>query len=276
VRQYDSDGTAKLLAFFGPICFEFTLEQAIGVCLVPYDYYVHSVDLTVDEMDVYKDLTEQISRLSWKLEQGIKDAQLDSLLRKRRLVVETAAGKLGQLGSLLDAIGARNLRHELIYATDKNPDQLNAVNAMLSARGVLFHQLTAEETGNRRMTSDILSGYQSGALQALTAKRVLDEGVNIPQIRRAFILASTTVERQWVQRRGRILRRCDAIGKDHGIIHDFVALPPKDMLSDPDARHLVRGELKRVEEFAAAARNYAAPDGPLATLVAMQSVVHGI
>ena len=172
VRQYDSDGTAKLLAFFGPICFEFTLEEAIGVCLVPYDYYVHPVALTSDEMDTYKDLTEQISRLSWKLEQGIKDAQLDSLLRKRRLVVETAAGKLGRLGELLDAIGARNLRHELIYATDKDPDQLNAVNAMLSARGVLFHQLTAEETGDRRMTADILSGYQAGTLQALTAKRV--------------------------------------------------------------------------------------------------------
>lgn len=276
VRQYDSDGTAKLLAYFGPICFEFTLEEAIGVCLVPYDYYVHPVALTSDEMDTYKDLTEQISRLSWKLEQGIKDAQLDSLLRKRRLVVETAAGKLGRLGELLDAIGARNLRHELIYATDKDPDQLNAVNAMLSARGVLFHQLTAEETGDRRMTADILSGYQAGTLQALTAKRVLDEGVNIPQIRRAFILASTTVERQWVQRRGRILRRCEAIGKDHGVIHDFVALPPKDMLADPDARNLIRGELKRVEEFAAAARNYAAPDGPLAALAAMQSVVHGI
>lgn len=276
VRQYDSDGTSKLLAFFGPICFEFTLEEAIGVCLVPYDYHVHPVALTSDEMEAYKDLTEQISRLAWKLEQGVKDPHLDSLLRKRRLVIETAAGKLGRLGELLDQAGPRNLHHELIYATDKDPDQLQAVNAMLSARGVLFHQLTAEETGDRKLTAGILDGYQSGALQALTAKRVLDEGVNIPQIRRAFILASTTVERQWVQRRGRILRRCDAIGKDHGVIHDFVALPPEGMASDPDARKLIQGELKRVEEFAAAARNYAAPDGPLATLVAMQSVVHGI
>ncbi len=276
VRQYDGDGTAKLLTFFGPICFEFTLEEAIGVCLVPYDYHVHPVALTSDEMEAYKDLTEQISRLAWKLEQGVKDPHLDNLLRKRRLVVETATGKLGRLGELLDQAGPRNLHHELIYATDKDPGQLQAVNAMLSARGVLFHQLTAEETGDRKQTVGILDSYQSGALQALTAKRVLDEGVNIPQIRRAFILASTTVERQWVQRRGRILRRCDAIGKDHGVIHDFVALPPEGMASDPDARKLIRGELKRVEEFAAAARNYAAPDGPLATLVAMQSVVHGI
>lgn len=276
VRQYDSDGTAKLIAFFGPICFEFTLEEAIGVCLVPYDYYVHPVTLTEEEMEGYKDLTEQISRLAWKLEQGVKDAHLDSLLRKRRLIVETAVGKLRRLGELLDDLGPRNLRHELIYATDKDPKQLHAVNAMLGARGVLFHQLTAEETGDRKLTAGILDGYQSGALQALTAKRVLDEGVNIPQIRRAFILASTTVERQWVQRRGRILRKCDAIGKDHGVIHDFVAMPPEGMAADPDSRKLVQGELKRVEEFTSVARNYAAPNGPLAVLTEMQSAVYRI
>ena len=39
------------------------------------------------------------------------------------------------------------------------------------------------------------------------------KGVNIPQIQKAFILASTTVERQWIQRRGRLLRKCDEIGK---------------------------------------------------------------
>ena len=136
--------------------------------------------------------------------------------------------------------------------------------------------MTEAETSRGRLLAATMDAFGTGVLHALTAKRVLDEGVNIPQIRRAFILASTTVERQWVQRRGRILRRCDAIGKDHGVIHDFVALPPEGMASDPDARKLIRGELKRVEEFAAAARNYAAPDGPLATLVAMQSVVHGI
>lgn len=276
VRQYDSEGTAKLIAFFGPICFEFTLEEAIGVCLVPYDYYLHPISLTIDEMESYKDLTEQISKLAWKLEQGIKDAQIDSLLRKRRLIVETAAGKLRRLGELLDEIGPRNLHHELIYATDKDPAQLKAINAMLSERGVLFHQLTAEETVDRKRTAEILAGYQSGALQALTAKRVLDEGVNIPQIRRAFILASTTVERQWVQRRGRILRKCDTIGKDHGVIHDFVALPPESMAADPDSRKLVQGELKRVAEFASVARNYAAPDGPLAVLSKMQSTAYNI
>jgi superfamily II DNA or RNA helicase len=109
--------------------------------------------------------------------------------------------------------------------------------------------------------------FQEGEIQVLTAKRVLDEGVNIPQIFKAFILASTTVERQWVQRRGRLLRRCSDIGKTHSIIHDLLALPPRlEEGLDPDARTLVRSELRRVQAFARLARNAGRPDGPLATI----------
>jgi superfamily II DNA or RNA helicase len=272
VRQYDPEGTDKLFAFFGQPCFEFSIDEAIGVCLVPYDYYVERVELTHDEMETFKALSDQIRKLGWKIEQGVKDAHLDNLLRQRRLVIETAANKLVRLSQLLDADGARNLRFDLIYATDKAPSQLDAVNGALRERGVLYHQLTAEETRDRRGTATILANYQRGDLQVLTAKRVLDEGVNIPQIKRAFILASTTVERQWVQRRGRILRKCDAIGKTFGVIHDFVAMPPADLVRDPDAKKLVAGELKRVHEFARLARNFGAADGPIRALEEMQGL----
>lgn len=276
VRQYDPEGTDKLLSFFGDVCFEFLLDDAIGICLVPYDYYVHEVELTAEEMEEFRDLSEQIRKLGWKIEQNASDPHLDNLLRKRRLVIERAQGKIAALAALIDDEGPRALRYELVYATDKDPTQLDEVNALLSSRGVLFHQLTAEETRRRAVSSQILLSYQRAELQVLTAKRVLDEGVNVPQIKRAFILASTTVERQWVQRRGRILRTCEAIGKTHGVIHDFVALPPGDLVLDEDAKRLVKGELKRVEEFARLARNYGAADGPLSVLRRMQDAIYEI
>jgi superfamily II DNA or RNA helicase len=129
---------------------------------------------------------------------------------------------------------------------------------------VLFHQLTAEETANHDKTRHIIESFQQGEIQVLTAKRVLDEGVNIPQICQAFILASTTVERQWIQRRGRLLRTCGAISKTHSIIHDFIAMPPdiKNGL-DPDTRSLIRSELSRIHEFASLASNAGRQDGPL-------------
>lgn len=124
---------------------------------------------------------------------------------------------------------------------------------------------THKETANKTKTAEILSAFQSGTLHILIAKRVLDEGVNIPQVRKAYILASTTVERQWTQRRGRLLRRCDQIGKTHSEVHDFVALPPSTGQSQED-RAIMRSELRRVQEFASLARNAGRSDGPLRVL----------
>ena len=137
------------------------------------------------------------------------------------------------------------------------------MNVLLREYGVLFHQLTYEETANRDETGRIIRSFQEGTLHVLTAKRVLDEGVNIPQIQKAFILASTTVERQWVQRRGRLLRTCREIGKTYSEIHDFIALPPDMENMDNEARTLIRSELLRVQEFASLARNAGRDDGPL-------------
>ena len=279
VRQYDEEGTDALIAYFGEICFSFTLEEAIGKCLTPYDYHVHFVELTPDEMQEWSDLSDRIASLAWKIEAGKSDPYLDNLLRQRRLVLETASAKLGTLADLLDVEGARGLRYTLIYATDKKPEQLDEVNQLLNSRGILFHQLTQEETQNRQQTKRILTAFQDGLTQVLTAKRVLDEGVNIPQIKLAYILASTTVKRQWVQRRGRLLRTCKAIGKTYAVIHDFVVLPPGTSSStveqlDQDARRLVRSELERVWEFARLSRNGADAGGPYEAVQHLQALAN--
>ena len=263
VRQYDEEGTEALFAFLGDVVFRFTLKEAIGRCLVEYDYFVHPVELTHDEMDEWYELTAKIKANAWRQSENKPDDYLAKLFRDRRALLETAENKIQALQNALtkDNLGA--LRHTLIYASDKGPQQLEQVNAVLKAHGVLFHQLTHEETQNRAKTAEIIKSFQEGVLRVLTAKRVLDEGVNIPQIRKAFILASTTVERQWIQRRGRLLRTCRKIGKTHSEIHDFIALPPDIDKVDDEARSLIRSELLRVQEFASLARNAGRPDGPL-------------
>ena len=270
IRQYDEEGTEALLQFFGPAVFRFTLEEAIGHCLVEYDYYVHPVYLTESEMDEWFDLTGKIKQNAWREDDGKPDEYLKKLLRDRRALLETAAGKVSILKALLDEEDTGGLRHTLIYTSDKGPDQLDNVNRLLRDRNILFHQLTAEETANREQTKRIIGVFQEGDIQVLTAKRVLDEGVNVPQICKAFILASTTVERQWVQRRGRLLRTCSALGKTYSIIHDLLALPPgMEEGLDPDARAVVRSELRRAREFARLARNAGRLDGPLSMIARM-------
>ncbi len=266
VRQYDEEGTKALFAYFGKVLFRFGLEEAIGNCLVPYQYYVHPVNLTNEELDEWCDLTERLKKSFWSKsndKEGEVSVYVNSLLRRRRLILENASGKIEKLNQLIQKISKQDYKHTLIYATDKDPEQLIEVNNLLRNAGIRYHQITAAETVDPNLVKQIFERFKKGELQVLTAKRVLDEGVNIPEITAAYILASTTVERQWIQRRGRLLRKCSAIKKEYSIIHDFLVLPPEAELIDQDARTIIKSELKRILEFAKLASNAASSNGAL-------------
>jgi len=268
-RQYDSAGTAELFAFFGgssPV-YEFDLRQAIRVgCLVPYTYHLHPVALTEDEADEYERLTAELQKAGFQSEDdNAANDRIRRLLVKRRAVVENAVAKVAELRRLLMAGDARQLRHTLVYTSDKNPAQLDMVNRLLRDElDVLFHQLTATETASKPKTEAILDRFAAGDIQVLTCKRVLDEGVNIPQVTTAYLLASSTVQRQWVQRRGRILRRCAAIGKSVAHLHDFIVVPPDP--NTPTGKSILRGERMRARAFAEAADNAGGDDDPFVVI----------
>lgn len=264
-RQYDDEGSDALFDYFGAVVFEFSLEQAIGVCLVPYDYFICEVELTEKEMQNYSELSAEIRQKmakigDWKNSQG--DAGLQRLLEKRARILESAEEKVDRLSSLLEALGPDKVKHTLIYCTDKDPGQLQKVNLMLRQLHIRFHQITDEESGDREKVKGILEQFKIGNLAVLTAKRILDEGFNIPEIATAYVLASNTVERQWTQRRGRVLRICKETNKEYATIYDFVAVPPPSLEGDPDAARLIARELKRANEFARICRNKDRRDSP--------------
>jgi superfamily II DNA or RNA helicase len=268
VLQYNEAGTTAIRTFFGDTVFEFGLADAIGVCLVPYNYYLHPVELAEDELESWEELTRRLIRAGFvgKDEGGdeVLAPEVLALLVKRRAVLEAAASKVDELCSLLEAEGTDHVRHTLVYCSDKRPEQLRAVNRRLLDLGLFVRQLTAEESGDRRRTAAILDDFARSDYQVLTCKRVLDEGVDIPQVRKAFLLASSTVRRQWIQRRGRILRRCDSIGKTSADLHDFIVVPSD--RTSPSGRAILRQELERARAFAELAANAGSPDGPFATM----------
>ena len=141
-------------------------------------------------MDEWYDLTEKIGKNAWRQENADADDEyLLKLLRDRRALLENAENKIAVLEDVLTQHEDSNrLRHTLIYASDKAPQQLKDVNALLNRHDVLFRQLTYVETADHKKTSEIIRSFQEGTLQVLTAKRVLDEGVNIPQIEKARVL----------------------------------------------------------------------------------------
>lgn len=264
-RQYDPDGTEEIFAFFGPPVYEFGLNQAIGFCLSPYNYYVHTATLDGDELDEFDALT---SRIGAVIGRGLDedDETLTSLVIARRRIVETARAKLTLLRAVLQQRSPRSLQKALIYASAKNPEQFDEIAAMLTDLDIRWAPVTQDTTANQPLLARTLATFENGGYQVLLAKKVLDEGIDIPSIREAFIVASSTVQREWVQRRGRVLRRHPE--KPWAIVHDFLALPPAKLVrpGGTNMKRIIRTELDRAYSFAAHARNAAGDAGVLAGL----------
>lgn len=277
IRQFDPDGTDRLFDFFGgPPVFEFTLSDAIGSgCLVPYRYFLHVVEFNTDEMEQYEELTERLVRAGFRMtDDGVTvglTPRVEQLLRERRALVEQADSKIEALEQALRKMNPHSVTKTLIYTSAKPTvagkiRQIIAVNRLLQDLHITSHQYTGEETGSSRSLS-LLEGFGSGDYQVLTAMRVLDEGVDIPQTDTAFLLASSTVEREWTQRRGRILR--NSPGKHFANLHDFIVVPPD--LTSPSGASLLRSELRRASAFADLAENEFDPDGPNSVIRSLES-----
>lgn len=266
-RQYDPAGTTALIDYFGPEVYEFTIQDAIKAgCLTPYNYHLHEVSMSNNEMAEYAELTRQLGRKGFSGADNGNDAGLDSqvesLLRRRRALLEQVESKIPRLVELLREEGVRNIEKTLVYTSAKpsalgGARQIDEVNAALRDLGLAFHEFTSEQTSKSK-PQRYLEAFGRGEYQVLTAMKVLDEGIDIPQTDAAYLLASSTVRREWVQRRGRILRKSE--GKQIADLHDFLVVPP-----DPASkagRAVLRGELERAREFASVADNEFDTDGP--------------
>ena len=183
-RQYDPDGTARLKEYFGDVVFEFGLAEAIGVCLVPYDYHLHPVGLSHHELEEYRTLSDKIRRLM--LAAGpdpsvggrgatatTPSTNAASFLRRRR--ENSKCSRRCSRRVLRMKCGTR-----LCMPPTRIPSQLEAVNEIVRSLGLRFHQITAHETGSASLVDSVLDAFRGGSLKVLTAKRVLDEGLERP------------------------------------------------------------------------------------------------
>ena len=265
-RQYDPDGTEEIFEFFGLPVYQFGLDRAIGFCLVRYKYYVHACTLNGDELEKFEQLSRQIA-VAVGSENTDEDNNLQRLLIARRRIVETGHSKIELLREVLIRRGPRDLEHALIYASAKNPGQFEAIACLLTDLGIKWAPVTEKTTSSPGQLERTLASFEKGANQVLLAKKVLDEGIDIPNIREAFIVASSTVEREWVQRRGRVLRRHK--DKPWAMVHDFLALPPVGLVGHGGTktfRNIIKSELDRAYTFGRHAMNVAGNDGVQADL----------
>lgn len=283
-RQYDDEGNKKLNKFFGSeehYTYEYSMEEAIknGV-LCKYLYYPHLVRLTPDEMDNYVDLSLKIARyFNYNTETFSHiDEELKKLLLIRKQIIHKAANKLETFRNIINKRFEEkgNLKYSLIYVPEGNkPDYVGGGDDFDVSEDIgddndtehLINQFTKVVTevddhvtvrkfvSGQKDREEILADFAEGKLHVLTSMKCLDEGVDVPRSELAIFCASTGNPRQFIQRRGRVLRTHP--DKKMAELHDLVVVPEVNPYSDcyRMEKSLLKSELQRVSDFSSLSEN---------------------
>lgn len=283
-RQFDDEGNEKLRKFFGSeehYTYEYSMEEAIqkGV-LCKYVYYPHLVQLTSDEMDAYVELSDKIAKyFNFDKERFDKiDEKLKMLLLARKRIIHKAERKLDVFREIIEKRFQKkgNLKYSLVYVPEGNmPDYVGGSDDFDKTEEIgddnnaehLINQFTQVVTevddhvtvrkfvSGQKDRDEILNDFAEGKLQVLTSMKCLDEGVDVPRSELAIFCASTGNPRQFIQRRGRVLRTHP--DKKMAELHDLVVIPEVNPYSESYRmeQSLVRGELQRVKNFSNLSEN---------------------
>jgi len=247
--------TRELVDYFGGVVFKYTLEDALGKHLVHYNYIPFYVHLTHEEEVRFKKVQGQIAS-SFRGGKLIKDVDtLTKYLRRRNAILARAEEKEEKRLQFINRI--QDHSHLIVYCGDGivNVDgkegglrYIDQVTRELHENDFRVHKFTSTETLKERI--EMIEDFTHEKIDVLAAIRCLDEGVNIPAIKSALILASNNDTREFIQRRGRILRKFE--GKDIANIYDVIVLP-----NDSNYKAVAQYELKRYYEYARLAQNQA-------------------
>ena len=273
-RIYDEGGSKKLYEFFNSeppkYTYRFTMKDAIWKSDPPilchYEYYPLFVSLTHSEMEEYNKVTEQLRKfIDPKTGKYKKEAEKKLMERKR--IIHKAANKKQKVAELLDEQKKKgNLDYTFVFVPegyepdyaeidDYNIDKedihiIDEYSQMFRERRYSYHQYISGLDD----APSILDSFERGDIQILLSMKCLDEGVDIPRAQNAIFISSTGNPRQFIQRRGRVLRTCK--GKDKAYIWDLIVIPPDISESASTVeRSLFAGEVRRILNFAALADN---------------------
>jgi|LWDU01.1.fsa_nt_gi superfamily II DNA or RNA helicase len=255
----DQKSETLLKSYYGGIVDVFTIDDALEKnILCQYKYYIHEVSMDSGEEETYIDLTNKIAPLyKRKIEVGLsreEDLMLQNIIFKRARHLDSIEDKFNVLDRILKTKQPEPFK--LFYCgsgsqvndeedRDANQESLRTIDritSILDKNNWSVSKFTSEESHDRRVS--ILDSFKRQEINAIAAIKVLDEGFDIPMCDEAYITASTSNERQWVQRRGRILRKSK--GKEFATIHDFVITKTSD---SGIFQGLIKNEMKRVDEF---------------------------
>lgn len=251
-RNFDEEGSALILDYFNHQKYEFSIRDAQREhYLVEYDYQVLPVPMDDCDWRRYvqysKDIVKyQFSLNNEKLDASRRDAlegNIDRLYRDRAGLIKKSGSKIDTFDEIFTELPTES--RILIYGDDLM--QLRAFQEKLSSLGKPFFEYTGDKDA-RKIRPIMLQQFRQGIRKVLLAIGCLDEGIDIPTCDAAIFVSSSTSKRQFIQRRGRVLRA--APGKQKAWIYDFLVVPQLDSsVSDEErqlALHMIESQYQRI------------------------------
>lgn len=248
------------------------MEQAMQMgWLCKYKYYPHIVKLTDAELAEYVKKSKQLIKYFDNQTKRYKDCkEVEILLLERKRIIHKAHNKLAVFKKILDdEFNTRgNLKYTLVYVPEgiepnyddiddylENQEDISLINEYTRAVSRTDSSIMVKQyTSNTDNRNDVIKGFQQGQIDVLTSMKCLDEGVDVPRSELAIFCASTGNPRQFIQRRGRVLRNHP--DKTFAVIHDLVVVPNIDDESTFEMeKNMIKKELERVVDFSNLAIN---------------------
>lgn len=276
-RIYDVEGSNEMEKYFEdtePYTYNFSMERAIeeGI-LCKYDYHPHIVKLNGEELEKYIEITKKIAKCIMRTSnEDEKKEKLEKLFHLRKQIIHKAENKLSKTIEILTEryIRDKNLKYTFIYVPEGNTFEINEDETEGDDNIKIINQYTREIgkidksifvnqfISGMKDRDEILEQFKAGKIHVIASMKCLDEGVDIPRAEHAIFCSSTGNPRQFIQRRGRILRKHD--DKHYAVIHDLVVIPDItnsniDSETFNTEKNLVKKELERVMYFASLSRN---------------------
>ena len=276
-RKFDEAGNIAIQEFFNdepPYIVSYSMEEALNIgWLCKYTYFPHIIRLTDQEMERYKELSLQLLRMGMfdnTTGEFRSTPQIEMKLLERKRIIHKAANKLEAFKAILrsEFDKKKHLKYTLIYVPEgmeanfdetdysvETDDENRLINEYTKAVSQTDDSVMVKQfTANSASREEILKNFEESKIHVLTSMKCLDEGVDVPRSELAIFCASTGNPRQFIQRRGRVLR----LHKDkiHATIHDLVVVPEvSDESTFEMEKGLVKKELERVVDFANLAMN---------------------
>jgi len=250
-RYFDEVGTEAIYKYFGeplpidpPVDLKFAIDNNY---LCPYNYYPFIVFLNDEETEKYHYLTKEINKLRSYLDEESKQLQLK--YQERTSILNDAQNKIDVFDKVLKESNIR-FNKTLYFCS---PNQIEPISELLINK--YNYQINQINYKYSEIYRQIIKDFSNGLVDGLTAISVIDEGLDVPSTVNGFFLASTGNEKQFIQRRGRVLRKAE--NKEYANIYDFIVIPNGNIDDKTNiVKKALERELKRFNEFAKLASNY--------------------